>query len=149
MRRSVLLLLLVLPFWITAQDDIFGRWVTIDDNTGKERSVVEITSRDGKAYGRVVRTFPGPGEDANPICDKCDEDDDRLNQHVLGMEIIRDLVKDGDEWSGGTALDPENGNVYDCKIWLENGDLKVRGYLLFFFRTQTWVREKPDRSSKF
>jgi uncharacterized protein (DUF2147 family) len=31
--------------------------------------------------------------------------------------------------------------VYDCKLWLEGDVLKVRGYVAFFFRTQTWRRE--------
>ena len=57
------------------------------------------------------------------------------------MEIIRDLVPDGEAWNDGTILDPKNGSVYDCKLWLEDGKLKVRGYVAFFFRTQTWVRE--------
>jgi len=38
-------------------------------------------------------------------------------------------------------MDPETGKVYDCKIWLENGQLKVRGYVAFFYRTQTWLRD--------
>ena len=46
-----------------------------------------------------------------------------------------------EEWKDGTILDPENGSVYDCKLWVEGGRLKVRGYVAFFYRTQTWVRE--------
>ena len=57
------------------------------------------------------------------------------------MEFIRGMRKDGDEWGDGSILDPENGKVFDCKLWVEDGDLKVRGYVAFFFRTQTWVRE--------
>jgi uncharacterized protein (DUF2147 family) len=38
-------------------------------------------------------------------------------------------------------MDPETGKVYDCKLWLEGDVLKVRGYVAFFFRTQTWRRE--------
>ncbi len=57
------------------------------------------------------------------------------------MEIIKDMELSGDTWEGGKILDPENGNVYRCKIWVENGDLKVRGYIMFLYRTQTWIRE--------
>ncbi|MCB0765493.1 MAG: DUF2147 domain-containing protein, partial [Flavobacteriales bacterium] len=35
---------------------------------------------------------------------------------------------------------PETGKIYDCRLWSEDGALKVRGYVAFFFRTQTWVR---------
>ena len=139
--RSLLLLLLVLPLCSSAQD-ITGRWITIDDATQKPRSVVEIALRDGKAFGHIVKLFRDPGEDPDPVCDKCDADDDRYNKKVVGMEIIRGMVRDGDEWEEGTILDPKNGSVYDCKLWIEGGNLKVRGYVMFFFRTQTWVREK-------
>ena len=126
---------------VSTGQSIFGRWVTIDDNTGKKRSIVEITERSGKAYGTIARLFREPGEEADPICDECDTDDDRHNKKVIGMEFIRDMVPDGDEWKDGTILDPENGKVYDCKLWVEDGKLMVRGYIAFFYRTQVWVRE--------
>ena len=59
------------------------------------------------------------------------------------MLIINGLEKDGDEYDDGTILDPKKGKVYDCKIWVdESGDLQVRGYVAFFYRTQTWKRVK-------
>ena len=58
------------------------------------------------------------------------------------MEIIKDLVPDGDEYADGTILDPKKGEgkIYTCKLWMEDGKLMVRGYIAFFFRTQTWHR---------
>lgn len=133
----------LLPLDLPAQD-IFGRWVSIDDNSGKPRSVVEITERNGKAYGRILKLFREPTEAQDPLCGKCDEDDDRYKKKVIGMEIIRDMERNGDEWNEGTILDPKNGTVYDCKLWLENDRLMVRGYVLFFYRTQSWVRASAD-----
>ena len=117
--------------------DIIGKWKTIDDNTGKPRSIVEITEKDGKAYGKILKLFREPGEDQDPICDDCE--DYRKDKKVIGMTIITDMVKDDDEWDDGEILDPENGKIYDCKIWVEDGKLQVRGYVAFFFRTQTWL----------
>ena len=134
--RPVLLITFLLPLAMFAQD-INGRWVTIDDNTGKRRSVVEIEVKDGKANGRIVEIYDK--SKADKTCDACT--DDRKGKRIQGMEIIRGMVKDGDEWEDGTIMDPDNGKIYDCKLWLENGQLKVRGYVAFFFRTQTWVRE--------
>ncbi|MCB0767569.1 MAG: DUF2147 domain-containing protein [Flavobacteriales bacterium] len=134
--RSLLLITFLLPLAMSAQD-INGRWVTIDDNTGKRRSVVEIEVKDGKANGRIVEIYDKTK--ADKTCDACT--DDRKGKRIQGMEIIRGMVKDGDEWVDGTIMDPDNGKIYDCKLWLENGQLKVRGYVAFFFRTQTWVRE--------
>ncbi|HNU56851.1 MAG TPA: DUF2147 domain-containing protein [Flavobacteriales bacterium] len=134
--RTLAILAFLLPLLSSAQD-ISGRWVTIDDNTGKRRSVVEIGVKDGKANGRIVEIYDKTK--ADKTCDACT--DDRKDKRILGMEIIRGMMKDGDEWEDGTIMDPDNGKVYDCKLWLENGQLKVRGYVAFFFRTQTWVRE--------
>ncbi len=124
------------------QSDIYGKWHTVDDETGKVRSTVEIYKRDNKAFGKVIGV--APGEDQDGICDECDEDDPRYNKKVIGMEIIKDLEKDDDEWDDGTILDPENGKVYRCKMWIEDGKLVVRGYIGFSLigRSQTWIRSK-------
>lgn len=56
------------------------------------------------------------------------------------MVIIRNLEKKGNEFKGGDILDPKNGKIYDCKLWVENGVLKVRGYVAFLYRTQSWYK---------
>ena len=118
---------------------IIGKWKTIDDNTGKERSVVEIYERGGKYFGKIVKLFMEPGEDPDPICEECKGD--LKNKKIIGMEIITDMVLDeGDnEYDKGEILDPEDGKVYDCKLWVEDGKLMVRGYVMFLYRTQTWL----------
>lgn len=121
--------------------DIVGRWKTIDDETGEQKSIVAIYEQNGKYFGRIETLFRKPDQDQNPVCDECAEDDPRRNQKVRGMEVIQDMSFTGERWEGGTILDPGNGKVYDCKMWLEDGNLKVRGYILFFFRTQTWYKE--------
>ncbi len=56
------------------------------------------------------------------------------------MEIVQNMKKSGGEYSDGQILDPQNGRVYNCRIWLEGNDLKVRGYWGPFYRTQTWKK---------
>lgn len=115
-----------------------GLWTTIDDVSGKAKSVIEIFQRENRLYGKVIKVFPEPGESNDPVCDKCEGD--RKNQKVIGMVILQGLEQDGDKWTNGTILDPQNGKTYDCSIWLdEEGNLRVRGYLLFFYRTQKWL----------
>lgn len=134
-------LLLAVAFFsiafMTSAQSVTGRWTTIDDNTGKPRSVVELVEKNGKLHGRIVDVHDKTK--ADKVCELCPAD--RKNKPIVGLEIIRDMVKSGKEWSKGTILDPENGKIYDCKIWLEDGELKVRGYVAFFYRTQTWVRQ--------
>ncbi|MBK8339052.1 MAG: DUF2147 domain-containing protein [Flavobacteriales bacterium] len=143
-ERSLLLLPLLGLCGVLQAQSILGRWTTVDDKTGKPRSVVEVTERSGKIYGRIVDLYDK--SKLQKLCDLCP--DDRHNQPVVGLEIIRAMEKDpgsspgDDEWEDGTILDPESGKVYDCKLWLEDGTLQVRGYVAFLYRTQTWVRER-------
>ena len=123
---------------LAEEGTVFGHWETYDDTSGELKSEVLIYQEEGTLYGKIVKLFRGPDEEPDPVCKECPGD--LKNQKILGMQIIKGLQKKGSEWSGGTILDPDNGKTYDCKIWLENGKLKVRGYLLFFYRTQTWLR---------
>ena len=138
MRTTIAISASVLMLAVSAQNpqDVIGRWTTIDDNTGKPRSVVEISVSNGVLTGRIVDLYDKTR--LQKLCDKCPGD--RHNQRIVGLEIIRSMRWDEDAWNDGTILDPETGKVYDCKLWLEDGKLQVRGYVAFFYRTQTWTR---------
>ena len=120
--------------------EVKGKWKTIDDETNEPKSIVEVFERDGKLFARIVKLFRKPGEDQDPICDDCEEGDPRFKKKIIGMEIMREMVLADGEYAGGDILDPNNGKVYKCRIWLEGNDLKVRGYWGPFYRTQTWLR---------
>lgn len=139
MKTIALLVLGSLSMGVMAQE-VTGKWRTIDDATGETKSIVEISDRSGIVFGKVIKIFPKPGEDPDPVCDECSPDDARYKKKIIGMEILQNLSKNGSEYSGGDILDPENGKVYKCKIWREGGDLKVRGYWGPFWRTQTWKK---------
>ena len=137
--------LLLVPALVSSQDlSPVGRWVTVDDNTGKDRSVVTITEKDGALKGHIEKLILDPGEDPAPKCDKCEGA--KKDQPVIGLEILWDLKKDGDEWSGGRILDPENGKAYKCWIQVidEGRRLKVRGFIgiSLLGRTQYWKKAK-------
>ncbi|WP_421762760.1 DUF2147 domain-containing protein [Ekhidna sp.] len=138
MKSVISILTLIVTLSLQGQS-IVGKWKTIDDETGKPRSIVEIYEKQGKFYGKISKLFRELGEDPDPICDECE--DDREGKKIIGMEIITDMkYNKGDNlYHKGEILDPENGNIYDCRLWVEDGNLKVRGYLLFFYRTQTWL----------
>jgi uncharacterized protein (DUF2147 family) len=121
------------------EDTIVGKWKTIDDKTKEPKSIVRIFEQDGKYFGVIEELFIKPGDNPEPTCDKCPDNDPRKDQPTKGMEILKDLVKKENEYSGGTILDPKEGKIYNCKLWVEDGNLMVRGYIAFFFRTQTWL----------
>jgi uncharacterized protein (DUF2147 family) len=138
---AIALPLLVLAMVASAQSSPTGRWKTIDDETGKVKSIVEITqAANGTLQGTVVEVLQsdrGP----NPTCDKCKGAN--KDKPVKGMTILWGLKKDGDEWTGGTVLDPAKGKTYKSKVELLEGGKKLgmSGCIAFICRQQVWVRE--------
>lgn len=146
MRNKLIATLLALPLLALSMSamaaDATGRWKTIDDKTGKVKSIVEISKAANGTYsGKVVEVLyseRGP----NPVCDKCSGSN--KNKPVKGMTILWNLKADGaNEWAGGTILDPANGKTYKSKAELQAGGnkLDVSGCIAFICRAQTWVRE--------
>lgn len=121
---------------------VVGKWKTVDDRSGIEKAIVHIYKEDGLLQGRIVKILEKGKEDA--ICSKCD--DDFKDKPILGLHIFQDLKKNNkNEYKGNEMLDPENGIKFRGKIWLDpdnDNQLKVRGYLVFLYRTQTWYRVK-------
>ncbi|MFY1047035.1 DUF2147 domain-containing protein [Chryseobacterium sp. GP-SGM7] len=125
-------------FSVMSFAQIEGKWKTIDDETKQAKSIVEIWKKaDGKYYGKVSQLLIKP---ADPNCTGCK--DDRKGKPILGMEIIRGLVKDGDEFTGGTITDPKTGKTYKCTITKSGDKLNVRGYMgvSILGRTQVWQK---------
>lgn len=121
-----------------------GRWRTIDDETGAQSGLVEITQIGNELTGRIVKIIPRAGDPADPVCKKCDGPE--KNQRVLGMTILKGFKRDGDEWDGGTILDPRSGNVYSSELRLDDAGNKlfVRGYIgiSLIGRTTIWQRDE-------
>jgi uncharacterized protein (DUF2147 family) len=143
MRGSAALAILALavPRIVWGQTTPAGLWNTISDRDGKPEAVVELREVDGEYVG-TIRALLVAASPEDSICGKCT--DARHNQPVVGMEILRHMRPDGDEWSGGEILDPEDGKTYRAKMKLTDGGKKlvVRGYIGFsiFGRSQTWIR---------
>jgi uncharacterized protein (DUF2147 family) len=127
-----------------AQNSPVGLWKTIDDATGKPKSLVRITETNGELSGKIEKLFREPNEEQNPMCDKCEGA--MKAQPILGMTILTGLKKDGDSWTGGHVTDPKNGKTYNAKVTPIDGGkkLEMRGYMgvPMLGRTQTWVREQ-------
>ncbi|HEY8050277.1 MAG TPA: DUF2147 domain-containing protein [Ramlibacter sp.] len=141
MRRALIALAALAATAAYAQQTPVGLWRNVDDKTGEVKAEIRITDNNGALSGRIEKILK---KDAKPddVCDKCE--DDRKNQPMKGLEIIRGgkPSPDGDVWEGGKILDPENGSEYRMRLKPIDGGkkLQVRGYLGPFYRTQTWVR---------
>ena len=139
---TIALLILFSLSGFAQADKIVGKWKTIDDKDGSEKSIVIIyKAANGKFYGKIEKLFKEPEK----ICTECQGTD--KNKPVLGMVIINDMTEKEGKLTGGTIMDPKNGKVYKCNISLEKETEKliVRGSLDKFGllgRSQTWIRVK-------
>ncbi len=139
MKKNILLVIAIFVsgIFMSNAQSIFGQWKTIDDETGNEKSIVEIYEVDGKAYAKILQLLEKGKEDK--LCDLCKGD--KKDKPMKGMIIIDGLSEDGEEWNDGKILDPKTGKEYKCYIFLEDENkLKVRGYIGFALlgRTQYW-----------
>lgn len=140
-----LLLLFLAHFSYLAQADNspIGLWKTIDDATGKPRSLIRISNNNGELIATIEKGLL-PDDTPNDICDKCTGA--RKDKLLIGMVIMDGMNAKGDVYEGGHILDPDNGEIYKCKIKLNSTgkQLEVRGFIgiSLFGRSQTWVREE-------
>jgi uncharacterized protein (DUF2147 family) len=119
-----------------------GRWRTVDDKTGKARAIVQIYEKQNEFFGRIESTLTALPD--TRVCLSCS--DDRKNQPIIGLIVMRHVRFEDGEYRGGTILDPDTGAIYRCKLKLEDGGarLVVRGFIgiALFGRSQTWQRER-------
>ncbi len=137
------LILLILTLMLTTgyiEAQIIGKWKTVDDEDGVEKSIVEIYEKNGKLQGRVDKLLPAA---TVTHCSACPGD--LKNKPLVGMEILVDLSKNETGGEDGEILDPKSGKWYTCYMELVSPDkLKLRGYIGIptFGRTQYWYRVK-------
>jgi uncharacterized protein (DUF2147 family) len=128
-----------------AQQSVTGFWQTIDDETGRAKSVVAVYAHEGKVYGRVILSYEDDGVTVRDDLNKQQRRSPFLegNPAFCGLDIIWDLAPDnGGRYKGGSIMDPGNQEkkpkVYGAEMWREGDSLIVRGKIAFFGRNQTW-----------
>jgi len=138
MTRLFVLFLLCLSSIAANGQSPLGIWQTVDDTDGVAKSYIEIFEKEDQLYGKVIKLLPAA---TSTHCHKCKGED--RGRSLIDMEILKDLLPEGDKWSGGKILDPAKGKEYSCQISLEDDNtLKVRGFIgnPLFGRTQYWYR---------
>lgn len=127
---------------------VSGYWEIIDES-GEVRSVARLFTEGGQLRGRLVHLILEPGEDPNPLCDKCPGS--WKDRPILGLEFLWGFRPAGPGyWKEGRILDPEKGKVYRAAIKLLAGGekLEVFGYIRMLVkigRRQVWRRTAPVR----
>ena len=119
-----------------------GLWKTVNEK-GQPEGLVRITEVAGEFRATVEKVYSPPAPVAEPRCLDCTGE--LKDKPVIGLQILRGLRWDGEQYSGGEILDPNNGKFYRClmRVVDDGRKLEVRGYIgiSLLGRTQVWLRD--------
>jgi uncharacterized protein (DUF2147 family) len=109
-----------------------------------ERIRVEIFPCGDRLCGKIV-WFKWPNDAHGlPLVDLKNEDQALRSRPLLGLTVIRNLRRTGEnEWTGGELYNPDDGQEYGVQVSIQNDStLRVRAYLLLpeLGETLIWSR---------
>lgn len=140
MRKTLLALAIAaasMPMMASAQQSPVGKWKTLDDETGKAMTVVEVyQAQNGTLAAKIVENIAAP-----PTCTKCSGAN--KNKSIIGMPVLWNLRNENGTWGGGNGLKPSSGDSFRAKsVKVVDGGkkLEITGCKGPFCRTATWVR---------
>lgn len=66
------------------------------------------------------------------------------SRNLIGIVNLTGLKYNDGEYEDGQIYDPPSGKTYDCKAWLEDGKLHLRGFIgmSLLGRTAVWNKIK-------
>ena len=137
MKTYLLSFFLLLSFSMSSQT-IFGKWKTVDVESGEDKSIVEIYKKDGKVFGKIIDILNG---DKDAVCNKCEGKN--KNKKILGFDLIKNLTKSGVFYRNGSIIDLKKGSKYKCRLSLDSAKpdvLEVRSYIAFMYESEYWQR---------
>ncbi len=127
-------------------DDIDGFWKNVNEKTGRPGIIVSIYEHEGKHYGRIIGSYDSDGSlDDSIYAASSRAKGVKGNPFYSGLDFIWNVSKKGSRHKG-KIMDPRKGKIYDVELWVQDGQLVVRGEILFFGRNEYW---NPAAESDF
>jgi len=84
-----------------------GLWAPIDGKTGQRLGLIRIFQQGGLFFGRIEPS--SPSDDRSARCTLCT--DERRNQPIIGLVILRHLRLEEGEYVGGDILARRHGSA--------------------------------------
>jgi uncharacterized protein (DUF2147 family) len=138
-----------------AADVVEGFWISLDEKTGKQTAGWELASKGGVLQGTILSLYGKAQNELAAAC-KASYKGFPIAGDVRKMKVVGELpwifgmkMDKAGQWSGGNIINPEDGNMYQCKILFHPADgnkykadtLEVRGELfLGIGRSQFWQK---------
>ena len=154
---TIALLVISMAFAGTANaqskaDKILGYYLTYDDETGAEKSQVQIfKSTNGKYYGKIVWLKETNKNGKHKVDDK-NPDAKLQSRAIIGLEMLKGFKynESDNEWNDGSIYNPASGKTYSCYINFESANkIKIRGYIgaswMGLGKTAYWTKEATLR----
>lgn len=143
---SAVLLFAFTALTFSQANKITGVWITASDSSSVE--IVKHTN--GKYIGKINWLMEPLNENGKPKVDDNNPDPAKRNQPIMGLKLLRSFEYNAkkDRWENGKIYDPDNGKLYDCYGWFEDGNtdvLYLKGYVMgmkFLGRETVWKRKK-------
>ena len=155
MRKSFLsaLTVFMMPLLAHAAMPFVGTYQTIDDETNKPKSIVQIyqyqDGNDTEIGGRIIALYDTDGKISETLSNPIRSADNVAGKPTMvGLDIIWNMEWDEDdnEYSDGKIMDPKSGKVYSSIMWQDKPNvLNVRGKIGPFGRTQHWNTMTNDK----
>ena len=134
------MIFMLFPLMAAFAQDVVGKW-KLEDGT----AIVEVYKQGDVFNGKIVWLQNPTEADGTPAIDNLNPDPKLRTRQVLGLNMLNNLKKVGNEYTGGSIYDPGNGKTYNCSMKVEGDVLKVRGSLDkrgLIGRTMDWFRVK-------
>jgi uncharacterized protein (DUF2147 family) len=133
-------------------DKILGYYLTFDDETGAEKSQVQVyKDSNGKYYGKIV-WLKEPNKDGKPKVDDKNPDVKLQKRAIMGLEMLKGFKynESDNEWNDGSIYNPASGKTYNCYINFESATkVKIRGFIgaswMRLGKTAYWTKEAALR----
>ncbi len=142
LTHSTIIFLLSSLASYTYGQNCLGTWKVIEDQSQEPAAIIKLYQKNNQVFGKLTHILKSDTKQSNPMCVNCR--DDRKDQPVIGMELVRGMKQKREGyWVGGRLLDPHTGRTYRGYMeLLDEGTLKVRGYMgiALIGRTQYWYR---------
>lgn len=120
-----------------AAEDISGFWKSFRDN-GTPQCIFGVYQHEGVYYGRIIGTYDDDGKMTDTIYKPVSRAEGVVgNPFTCGLDILYGLNDSGISFKG-KIMDPDEGKIYNCEVWLQNNNLIVRGKVFVFGKNITW-----------